>query len=199
LALVAASKALARRGDEGVCAAAGATAYTQYLLQAIDAHRSDVHLSDPELHRLLVEAHKGRDEREEYQEAMERILTELRNYTVRAHLHGAGLTQEHSQAFLTRVSKRDAPDYYDGTPSRRADTVIKNPMDLGTMQKKLRSGQYKTKAQFAADLSLIWDNCLTYNASPVRRPGAAYTATSSAAQCDIHAQARKPSARVLER
>ena len=34
---------------------------------------------------------------------MERILTELRNYT------------EHSQAFLVRVSKRDAPDYYDGT------------------------------------------------------------------------------------
>ncbi|WFD24723.1 Transcriptional activator spt7 [Malassezia equina] len=41
-------------------------------------------------------------------------------------------------------------------------------MDLGTMQKKLRSGQYKTKAQFAHDLNLIWDNCLVYNASPVR-------------------------------
>ena len=67
------------------------------------------------------------------------------------------LYQEHSQAFLTRVSKRDAPDYYD---------VIQNPMDLGTMQKKLRSGQYKTKAQFAHDLNLIWDNCFLYNASP---------------------------------
>mgnify|MGYP002714232113 CR=1 FL=1 len=44
--------------------------------------------------------------------------------------------------------------------------VIKNPMDLGTMQKKLRSGQYKTKNQFAHDLNLIWDNCLVYNASP---------------------------------
>ncbi|WFD21042.1 hypothetical protein MCAP1_003297 [Malassezia caprae] len=117
----------------------------KYLLQAIDAHRGDVPLNDSDLLRLLSEARKGRDEREEYQEAMERILTELRNYT------------EHSQAFLTRVSKRDAPDYYD---------VIKNPMDLGTMQKKLRSGQYKTKAQFAHDLNLIWDNCLVYNASP---------------------------------
>ena len=39
-------------------------------------------------------------------------------------------------------------------------------MDLGTMQKKLRSGQYKTKNQFAHDLNLIWDNCLVYNASP---------------------------------
>ena len=34
------------------------------------------------------------------------------------------------------------------------------------MQKKLRSGQYKTKNQFAHDLNLIWDNCLVYNASP---------------------------------
>ncbi|WFC95889.1 Transcriptional activator spt7 [Malassezia brasiliensis] len=82
-----------------------------------------------------------KDEKEEFEESMERILTELRNYT----------------AFLQRVSKRDAPDYYD---------VIKNPMDLGTMQKKLKSGQYKNKAQFQGDLDLIWDNCLLYNASP---------------------------------
>lgn len=76
-------------------------------------------LNDHDLLRLLTEARKGRvratpslqDEREEYQEAMERILTELRNYTVRALCSH----QEHSQAFLTRVSKRDAPDYYDGT------------------------------------------------------------------------------------
>ena len=84
---------------------------------------------------------------------MERILTELRNYT------------EHSQAFLVRVSKRDAPDYYDGTCDRLTP-VIQNPMDLGTMQKKLRGGCYKTKSQFAHDLNLIWDNCLVYNASP---------------------------------
>ncbi|PKI85861.1 Transcriptional activator spt7 [Malassezia vespertilionis] len=117
----------------------------KYLLQAINAHRCDVPLDDAELHRLLTEARRDRDEKEEFQESMERILTELRNYT------------EHSQAFLARVSKRDAPDYYD---------VITNPMDLGTMQKKLKSGQYKNKAQFSADLDLIWNNCLVYNASP---------------------------------
>lgn len=39
-------------------------------------------------------------------------------------------------------------------------------MDLGTMQKKLKSGQYRDKEQFAADLNLIWDNCLVYNAAP---------------------------------
>ncbi|WFD00206.1 hypothetical protein MYAM1_002954 [Malassezia yamatoensis] len=39
-------------------------------------------------------------------------------------------------------------------------------MDLGTMQKKLKSAQYKNKAQFQHDLNLIWDNCFLYNASP---------------------------------
>lgn len=36
-------------------------------------------------------------------------------------------------------------------------------MDLGTMTKKLKQLQYKSKADFVTDLSLIWDNCLRYN------------------------------------
>lgn len=43
-----------------------------------------MHASDSELHRLLDEVSKGRDEREELQESLERILSELRNYTVSA-------------------------------------------------------------------------------------------------------------------
>lgn len=34
------------------------------------------------------------------------------------------------------------------------------------MQKKVKSGQYKNKKQFAHDLGLIWDNCLIYNSDP---------------------------------
>jgi transcriptional activator SPT7 len=37
--------------------------------------------------------------------------------------------QEHAYPFLTRVKKVDAPDYY---------TVIKNPMDLSIMVKKVK-------------------------------------------------------------
>lgn len=44
--------------------------------------------------------------------------------------------------------------------------VIKQPMDLGTMTKKLKSFAYKSKKDFVDDLSLIWDNCLKYNADP---------------------------------
>ena len=51
-------------------------------------------------------------------------------------------------------------------------TVIKQPMDLGTMTKKLKGLQYKSKAEFVTDLNLIWDNCLKYNqemSHPLRR------------------------------
>lgn len=45
--------------------------------------------------------------------------------------------------------------------------VIKHPMDLGTILKKVKAQQYKDKKAFKADLDLIWDNCLLYNTLPV--------------------------------
>lgn len=44
--------------------------------------------------------------------------------------------------------------------------VIKQPMDLGTVMKKLKQHQYKSKKEFVEDLNRIWENCLTYNADP---------------------------------
>lgn len=46
------------------------------------------------------------------------------------------------------------------------DTVIKRPMDLGTMTKKLKALQFKSKQEFVEDLNLIWANCLKYNTNP---------------------------------
>ena len=40
-------------------------------------------------------------------------------------------------------------------------------MDLATMSKKVKQRQYKSKRDFADDLSLIWDNCLKYNTGKV--------------------------------
>ena len=48
--------------------------------------------------------------------------------------------------------------------------VIKKPMDLGTVLKKVKGQQYKDKRSFAEDLELIWSNCLEYNSAPVRFP-----------------------------
>jgi len=45
-------------------------------------------------------------------------------------------------------------------------------MDLGTMTKKLKQLNYKSKKEFVDDLDLIWSNCLKYNADiqhPLRR------------------------------
>ena len=39
-------------------------------------------------------------------------------------------------------------------------------MDLGLMTKKLKTLQYKSKAEFVHDLNLIWANCIRYNDKP---------------------------------
>ncbi|XP_050380146.1 transcription factor GTE8-like isoform X2 [Argentina anserina] len=46
------------------------------------------------------------------------------------------------------------PDYF---------TIIKHPMDLGTIQKKLTSGSYSSPYEFAADVRLTFTNAMTYN------------------------------------
>lgn len=38
-------------------------------------------------------------------------------------------------------------------------------MDLSTVLKKVKNFQYAGKEDFAKDLDLIWENCLTYNTS----------------------------------
>lgn len=42
-------------------------------------------------------------------------------------------------------------------------TIIKKPMDLQTLKKKVKNGKYKNNSEFLEDLNLIWDNCKTYN------------------------------------
>ena len=42
-------------------------------------------------------------------------------------------------------------------------TLIKKPMDLGTVNTKLNDGQYLYVEDMIDDIQLIWDNCKTYN------------------------------------
>ncbi|KAL8591058.1 hypothetical protein ACOMHN_037291 [Nucella lapillus] len=46
------------------------------------------------------------------------------------------------------------PDYYD---------IIKKPMDLGTIKRKLDTGQYRCPWEFVNDIYLIFDNAWLYN------------------------------------
>ncbi|XP_026390953.1 transcription factor GTE2-like [Papaver somniferum] len=43
------------------------------------------------------------------------------------------------------------------------ETIIKNPMDLGTVKGKLEKGVYRTPLEFAADVRLTFQNALLYN------------------------------------
>ncbi|XP_052874839.1 transcription factor GTE8-like isoform X2 [Gossypium arboreum] len=52
------------------------------------------------------------------------------------------------------VVKLNIPDYF---------TVIKHPMDFGTVKKKITSGQYAIPLDFAADVRLTLSNAMTYN------------------------------------
>ncbi|KAI0127343.1 hypothetical protein BJ170DRAFT_369543 [Xylariales sp. AK1849] len=138
----------------------GASSLTlKHLIARIDLKRDMVRASDAELRSLMNEVRKNRSKwaseenvnQEELYEAVEKVLTELKAHT------------EYSTPFLQRVNKRDAPDYYN---------LITKPMDLGSMTKKLKGLQYKSKADFVVDLNLIWDNCLRYNQDmnhPLRR------------------------------
>eukprot|EP00040_Diaphanoeca_grandis_P035625 m.224514 g.224514 ORF g.224514 m.224514 type:complete len:698 (-) comp33433_c0_seq1:346-2439(-) len=72
-----------------------------------------------------------------------------------------------SEPFLAKVLKKDVSDYYE---------VILNPMDLGTMMRKLKDGNYESNwPLFESDLYLIYENCRTYNYSE----GNAYAAMAN--------------------
>ena len=41
--------------------------------------------------------------------------------------------------------------------------IIKHPMDISTIKKKLKSNQYNTLQEVLGDIHLIWSNCKLYN------------------------------------
>ena len=104
----------AANGQQGKLSNAnlGASSLTlKHLIARIDAKREKVRASDMELRNLMSEVRKNRSKwadeekvgQEELYEAADKVLSELKAHT------------EHSTAFLSRVNKREAPDYYNGT------------------------------------------------------------------------------------
>ncbi|KAI4350552.1 hypothetical protein L6164_004999 [Bauhinia variegata] len=63
---------------------------------------------------------------------------------------------QHAWVFNTPVDvvKLNLPDYF---------TVIKHPMDLGTIKGKIASGAYSGPLEYAADVRLTFSNAMTYN------------------------------------
>ena len=86
----------------------GASSLTlKNLIWMIDSNRDKVKATDPDLRALMSEVRKNRSKwaseekvgQEELYEAAEKVLNELRGMT------------EHSGPFLTKVNKKEAPDY----------------------------------------------------------------------------------------
>jgi len=105
------SNANAKGEQHGTLSSAnlGASSLTlKHLIARIDLKREKVKASDAELRALMNEVRKNRSKwaseenvnQEELYEAIEKVLSELKAMT------------EYSAPFLTRVNKREAPDYY---------------------------------------------------------------------------------------
>lgn len=56
--------------------------------------------------------------------------------------------------FREPVSKDDVPDY---------DAIVKDPIDLKTIEMKLGCNEYQTREQFSADIIRMFTNCRAYN------------------------------------
>ena len=59
-----------------------------------------------------------------------------------------------SYPFLKPVDPKEVPDYYD---------IVKKPMDMTTMERKLFAGAYGSPKELVMDLQLIYNNCHKYN------------------------------------
>ncbi|KAF8317608.1 hypothetical protein DL93DRAFT_2134010 [Clavulina sp. PMI_390] len=118
----------------------------KHLLSSIESRALDLSHTNVDISQLLTNVRDTRDLKsvEGFTEAMEKVLHELRS-------------TEHAAPFLKPVKRQEAPGY---------DAVIREPMDLGTMARKVKQHTYKNKREFVYDLNLIWDNCLTYNSEP---------------------------------
>ncbi|XP_076069056.1 bromodomain adjacent to zinc finger domain protein 2B-like isoform X3 [Oratosquilla oratoria] len=73
-------------------------------------------------------------------------------------------THDDAWPFLLPVNTRQFPTY---------KKIIKKPMDLSTIKKKIDDGTYKTREDFSEDLRLMFNNCETFNEddSPVGKAG----------------------------
>ncbi|XP_045797136.1 transcription factor GTE8-like isoform X2 [Trifolium pratense] len=66
------------------------------------------------------------------------------------------MSHQYGWVFNTPVDvvKLNLPDYF---------TIIKHPMDLGTIKTKIDTGAYSNPLEFAADVRLTFSNAMTYN------------------------------------
>ena len=85
---------------------------------------------------------------------------------------GGGMTSDElaqCKTLLRELKKRDQADPFlvpvdwKGLGIMDYPTIIKRPMDLGTVSAQLDAGHYSSVRDVAADVELVWNNAMTYN------------------------------------
>lgn len=66
------------------------------------------------------------------------------------------MKMQQAYIFLEPVDpvKLNIPDYF---------TIVKNPMDFGTIKNNINSNKYSKLDEFIKDIHLVFDNCFLYN------------------------------------
>jgi len=64
------------------------------------------------------------------------------------------VAKDTGQIFIEPVDQNEVPDYGD---------IVKHPMDLQTMEIKLKNSGYNNLEAFENDFNLMISNCLAYN------------------------------------
>lgn len=64
------------------------------------------------------------------------------------------IAKDTGQIFIEPVDQDEVPDYGD---------IVKHPMDLQTMEIKIKDSEYDSLEAFEKDFNLMISNCLAYN------------------------------------
>ncbi|XP_059175547.1 titin homolog [Physella acuta] len=95
----------------------------------------------PELMNGLKQEDNEDDVDEQMQYNFEKVLLNIKR-------------NEHSWPFLEAVEEVNTPDFFE---------MIKEPIDLLQIEKKLSEKAYKSPEQFERDMNLVFDNCIEYH------------------------------------
>ncbi|XP_058465400.1 transcription initiation factor TFIID subunit 1 isoform X2 [Malaya genurostris] len=114
--------------------------------------------------RMLQKCKDRMQEKEERLARLEKSINPLLDdndqvalsYMLSEYVNGPLKAMPESWPFLKPVNKRLVKDYY---------TIIRKPMDLEKVSKKVAAHKYHSRADLLQDIQLIADNCETYNGS----------------------------------
>uniref|UniRef100_A0A0R3RS75 Protein Jade-1 n=1 Tax=Elaeophora elaphi TaxID=1147741 RepID=A0A0R3RS75_9BILA len=107
--------------------------------------------------RLLCELVKKREKmKKEFYDSTASLLNRLTKplNAIMSEVIEKIASKDYSDVFAKPVTEKEVPGY---------STVIKNPMDLSTMRKKLTKGDYKNLSHLKSDFTLMMNNCSTFN------------------------------------